>query len=195
MISWCGTWGECHSCASRKAHTPPSQQSMGCLLRTVRQHAQVSAAAALGVQPPCPDTRAPVTPASNWFPPCSCRLHNPPTAQDYGKQLEAAAAYIAANRVWLPRLVWMDTPPQHFNTSTGKFKRSRPVEEQKPCRDILTVPGVWQVSGGAFFRHSTRAVLFQHGVCAGVCAAPAWKQTCWRWHTALRIQPDRGLPC
>lgn len=32
---------------------------------------------------------------------------------------QASAGYIRAHRPQLPLIIWMATPPQHFNTSTG----------------------------------------------------------------------------
>ena len=39
-----------------------------------------------------------------------CRLHSPP--QEYEERLQRLAAFVQANRSWLPVLIWADTSPQ-----------------------------------------------------------------------------------
>lgn len=106
---------------------------------------------------------------ADWHPIYPRRLHIPPIGEDYGKQLEVAAAYIAANRSWLPRLIWMDTPPQHFNTPTGRFNRSLPLKRQKRCRNIQRLPGVREVGvAGVAWSGCRREQAGRSKFCTGV---------------------------
>ncbi|GAB4823852.1 hypothetical protein N2152v2_010898 [Parachlorella kessleri] len=48
-------------------------------------------------------------------------LHYPPTPGILGAQLAHMADYVKANASWMPRMIWMDTPPQHFRSPSGMY--------------------------------------------------------------------------
>ena len=48
-------------------------------------------------------------------------LHYTP---DYEKDLQKIAAFFSDQRSKMPMLLWMDTPPQHFNTEVGEYSKA-----------------------------------------------------------------------
>jgi len=57
--------------------------------------------------------------------------HVPGKDSAYVSELRQLAAYRAAHRASLPRMLWMDTPPQHF-PGTGDFSGSFRAKECEP---------------------------------------------------------------
>jgi hypothetical protein len=90
------------------------------------------------------------------FLPIGCRLHHLPSEKVLGTQLDHAAEFVQANQAWLPRMVWMDTPPQHFATPSGMYtKQLRKLPKPWRCSrmsmyDSAPIQQVWWAGEGVW---------------------------------------------
>lgn len=121
-------------------------------------------------------------------------LHYSPT---YEQELQAIAAFHDKHKTKMPTLIWMDTPPQHFETPLGEYPKDHwgppykcwyigKTADKNPLRlssdhQLTTIDPEYQVAADGGWRNIlSRAIMHNHFV----PVLQIWNETTdlWNYH-------------